>query len=228
MVTMSRPTKVTHSTGDDDDGTTESASRTPLSAERIVLAALDLIEAQGLAQLSIRRLGEALGVQGMALYRHLAGKEAILDGVRRVLITDFAERMGRSAPFADWRAHLRAFGQVYREVGRTHPQAFPLLASGADSARVSGIEAAEEVLDTLHDAGFDPVTAMAAKRTIVRYVIGFSLVDAADEPALAEAAADPPEDGDRGGGAQSPDEALFADGLDLILDGLATRLPTTD
>lgn len=211
------------------DVTSPAAARPTLTAERIVLAAIDLIDAEGLAQLSIRRLGEALGVQGMAVYRHLAGKDAILDGVRQVLIGEFAERMAEAAPFDGWREHLRAFGEVYRDVGRTHPQAFPLLASGADSAWSQGIEAAGDVLNTMFAAGFDVVTAMAAKRTVVRYVIGFSLADAPDETALHDAVAvsrAPARPADA-----TPDDAsaetLFEHGLDLILDGLEVRLPPT-
>ena len=65
--------------------------RPPLSAERIVATALDVIDAEGLDQLSIRRLGDALGVQGMAVYRHVRGKEDILDGVRRLLVEEFGD-----------------------------------------------------------------------------------------------------------------------------------------
>lgn len=206
-------------------------ARTPLNAERIVAAALELIDAEGLEQLSIRRLGEALGVQGMALYRHMASKDEILDGVRKLLVGQFAERLATRGPLPDWRSHLLAFAECYRAVARAHPRAFPLLATGAEKAWAYGRDIAGAALASLLDAGFDEATAIGAERTIIRYVIGFSLIDAAnlDTPAsptadLAEVERSHPIVGKLLRSIEPADEELFLLGVALILDGLAARL----
>ena len=207
--------------------------RPPLSAERIVATALDVIDAEGLDQLSIRRLGDALGVQGMAVYRHVRGKEDILDGVRRLLVEEFGDRLSAAGPFTDWRTHLRAFGTCYRDVGRAHPFAFGLLATHAVTAWSHGRDVAAAALAALLDAGFDEDTAIGAERTVIRYAIGFTLIDAANA-ADSSAPVEPPADI----AATHPSigrlvqtlspiegsEDLFHLGLDLILDGLASRL----
>lgn len=207
--------------------------RPPLSAQRIVATALDVIDAEGLDQLSIRRLGDALGVQGMAVYRHVSGKDEILDGVRRLLVEEFGARMTAAGPFDTWRSHLRAFGTCYRDVGRAHPFAFGLLATHAVTAWSHGRAVAAEALAALLDAGFDEATAIGAERTVIRYAIGFTLIDAANA-ADASAPVEPPDDiADthptigRLVQTLSPIEGaqdLFDLGLDLIIDGLASRL----
>lgn len=205
-------------------------TRPPLTPDRIVRAALTLIDADGLEGFSIRRLGDALGVHGMAVYRHLHSKEAILDGVRALLVREFAERLAEAAPFRGWRHHVQQFGLTYRAVAQAHPQAFPLMATGAPKAWSYGRDIAGAALAALLEAGFDEATAIGAERTVIRYVIGFSMIDAAragtgaDAPDLLDLERDDPALG-RLVRSIEPDntDELFALGLDLILDGLATR-----
>ena len=63
-------------------------NREPLGRVRIVTAALGVIDREGLVGLSMRRLGAELGVEGMALYRHYPQKEAILDQVVELVLSD--------------------------------------------------------------------------------------------------------------------------------------------
>lgn len=154
--------------------------RTPLSRERIVATALALIDERGLAQLSMRRLGAELGVEAMSLYKHVVNKEALLDGVRALLLSGLEEA---PCPGRGWAGDLVSFAHRYRDLGRAHPEAFSLLARGADRAYVAGRENAEAGLQGLVAAGFDPVTATYALRTVVRYVLGFSLIDMAGDDA---------------------------------------------
>lgn len=154
--------------------------RTPLSRERIIAAALALIDERGLARLSMRRLGAELGVEAMSLYKHVAGKEALLDGVRALLLSELDET---PPPGRDWAGDLISFAHRYRDLGRAHPEAFRLLARGADRAYVAARDNAEAGLRGLVAAGFDPATATYALRTVVRYVLGFTLIDMAGEDA---------------------------------------------
>lgn len=220
----------------DDGGAlsrTHKGARRPLNRARIVEAALRLIDERGLDGLSIRRLGAELGVEGPALYRHVEGKEEILDGVRQLLVGEFAATQSARGPFSGWRDHLQSFAHAYRAVGLAHPEAFPLLARAADRAYAAGREVAAAALTCLIDAGFDRETAIGAERTVARYVLGFSLIGRAAEEApapvpvseLRELDREQPVLGDlvRSLGPER-DEALFGLGLSLILDGLEARL----
>jgi AcrR family transcriptional regulator len=209
--------------------------RPPLSRERIVRAALAIVDEQGADALSMRRLGAMLGVEAMSLYKHVEGKDAILDGIRALLIEDFAARLPAGA-LDDWRADLAAFARAYRAVGREHPRAFPLLAQGPGRAYVVGARVAEETIARLRAAGLDRESAIFAQRTIVRFVLGAGLIDGA-----AGAAPAPVGDEDlaalererplvgalmRSMDDPATDDALFEFGLEMLLVGIAARLGT--
>ena len=206
-------------------------TRTPLSRERIIAAALRLIDERGLARLSMRRLGAELGVEAMSLYKHVAGKEAVLDGVRALLLEELEETPPRGASWAD---DLRGFARRYRAIGHAHPEAFGLLARGADRAYVAGRGEAEAGLRGLVDAGFGPEDAALALRSVVRYVLGFGLIDMAGEDAPAPL----PEAELEGLARDQPlvaglmrslgpatEDPLFEFGLGALIDGIAARLP---
>jgi AcrR family transcriptional regulator len=147
-----------------------------------VRAALELIDEGGLGALTMRRLGSALGVEAMSLYKHVANKEAILDGIRELLLADFAASLP-SEPADGWREDLARFARAYRALGRAHPEAFALLASAPGRAYVAGGDIAEPGLRRLMDAGLDRDTAIRAQRSVVRYVLGTSLLERAAEDA---------------------------------------------
>lgn len=209
-------------------------SRLPLSRERVVRAALALIDERGLDQLTMRRLGAALGVEAMSLYKHVEGKEAILDGVRELLLAEFAAALPPDDAEGDWQEHLQRFAHAYRALGRAHPEAFGLLARGVERAYVAGGDITESAIRRLLAAGFDRETAIRALRTVVRYVLGSALVDqAADDAPAPVSAADLEALAARrplmghlmrslGEGA---DDALFDFGLAALLGGLRGMAP---
>ena len=206
--------------------------RTPLSRERIVAAALRLIDERGLAQLSMRRLGAELGVEAMSLYKHVEGKDAVLDGVRALLLAEL--QADAPAPGGSWRDDLAGFARRYRAIGRAHPEAFGLLARGADRAYVAGRGIAETSLRGLVAAGFGEADAALALRTVVRYVLGFGLIDMAGEDAPA-----PLPDAELEGLAReqprvaalmrslgpATEDTLFEFGLGALIDGIGARVP---
>src|SRR3954462_8886461 len=100
-------------------------NRRPLTRQRIVRAALRVLDRDGVEGLSMRKLGASLGVEGMALYRHVGNKERLLEGVTELLLEDLDVRSGDSASWIDaWHAIARS----YRRLARGHPGAFRLLA----------------------------------------------------------------------------------------------------
>jgi AcrR family transcriptional regulator len=98
----------------------------PLDRDEIVGAALKVLDQDGLAALTMRRIGRELDVEAMALYRHFPNKEALIDGVAAHLL-DLVELPDPEA--VAWRHGLHQVAHSYREIALTHPVAFRLLAT---------------------------------------------------------------------------------------------------
>lgn len=102
-------------------GTREPGGRRPrpgLSLERIVRAAIDLADAEGVAALSMRRIAERLGFTTMSLYRHVPGKAELLDLMRDALAGELARPDGSAG---GWRAGLEAWAREGWSLYRRHP-----------------------------------------------------------------------------------------------------------
>jgi len=154
-----------------------------LSHEAIRTTALALIERDGLAELSIRKLGKELGCEAMALYWYYPSKDALLDAVVDELIAPVAAAM--SAPAVSWLELLRAVARAYRDLARVHPQAFPLLAT-----RRFASEGTYAFLDRLFETarahGVTDGDAARAYRIVGSYVSGFALSELAEPREAAE------------------------------------------
>lgn len=96
-----------------------------LNRETLITAALAIVDREGLAALSMRRLGAELGVDPMAAYRHLPNKEALLDGVVEAVV---AQIDLRTDPALGWRGQLRQIVDANLTVMLAHPNVVPLLA----------------------------------------------------------------------------------------------------
>ena len=106
------------------------SARVRLSKERILEAALTFIEEHGLPRLTMRRLGEQLGVEAMALYRYVPSKEELLDAVVESLVAGVrADEVVLDAPQDGWQDFLQRLAHGVRRMALTHPKAFPLVAS---------------------------------------------------------------------------------------------------
>ncbi len=156
--------------------------RTPLSRERIAAAALELVDRDGLVALSMRRLGAALGVEGMALYRHFPSKAALLDGIVEVLLAELAIPAPTDVP---WQMVFREVARAYRALLLRHPNAIPLLAA-LELSNPGAVRAAGAVMALLRAAGFDAPTALNVLATIESYVIGAALWETGTAPFRAE------------------------------------------
>lgn len=97
-----------------------------LNRVRVLSAAIDLIDGDGLGALTMRRLGEVLGVEGMAIYHYIAGREELLDGVVEVVTADVAA-VTLPEHSRDWRTYLRSLADGFTEVTTAHPGVFALL-----------------------------------------------------------------------------------------------------
>src|SRR3954453_10140535 len=99
--------------------------RARLSRERVLRAAVALADSGGLEALTMRRLGEDLGVEAMSLYKHVANKDDLLDGMVDLV---FAE-IELPAPGAEWRTAMRERAVSARAALLAHPWATPLMQS---------------------------------------------------------------------------------------------------
>src|ERR1051326_703221 len=98
-----------------------SERRQTLDRRRILHAALELIDAEGLEALSMRKLGAALGVEAMALYYYVPNKAARLQAVAELVL----EQLPIPAePSNDWADTIRALARAFRQLGRAHPNVF--------------------------------------------------------------------------------------------------------
>ena len=207
--------------------------RTPLTRERVLEAAVQLADRGGIDGLSMRKLGQALGVEGMALYRHVRDKEAILDGIVDAVMTEVVvpERA------ADWKIAMRELSVAARLVMLRHPWAPALLVARPELGPAT-LRHIDSVLAILDAGGFSIDMAHHALHVLGSRVFGFTqdpFNDANDvrpDPAAAAAiaqalavsypsvgklAAAATHDGGLGG---CDDDFEFAFGLGLILDGL--------
>lgn len=158
-------------------------ARTPLDRERVVQGALDVINANGVDGLTMRRVGQELGVEAMALYRYVSGREELLEAVvERLLggITDNVETQG----FASWQGYLQALAHEVRRVALKHPAAFPLAATRHPAAPwlrppLRSIDVVEHFLTTFSNAGFDDSSAVDAYKLFTTFLIGSLLLEVA-------------------------------------------------
>lgn len=101
-----------------------------LSRDRIVTAALSLVDAEGLAAVSTRRLAAELGVSGPSLYNHFRTKDQILEAVADSVSAQVDLSMFDAADGRDWRTALHDWVVSYRAALLAHPNIVPVLAQG--------------------------------------------------------------------------------------------------
>ena len=206
--------------------------RAPLSRDGVLRAAVALADGSGLRTLTMRKLGEAVGVEAMSLYNHVANKDDLLDGMVDLV---FSEIQLPSAG-VDWKTAMRRRAVSAREVLSRHPWAIALMDSRTSPGPAT-LRHHDAVIGSLREGGFSIELAAHAFSALDSYIYGFALqetslpFDSAEEsaevaqmilqqlpadryPHLAELTVQhvlQP-------GYDYGDE--FAFGLDLILDGL--------
>jgi AcrR family transcriptional regulator len=149
------------------------ASRTPLTTERVLWAAVALADREGVGSLSMRRLARELGVEAMSLYHHVAGKQALLDGMVDLVFGEIE----LPADDGDWREAMRRRATSAREVLGRHPWAIALM----ESRRTPGpanLRHHDAVLGCLRRAGFPVALTAHAYSILDAYIYGFALQEA--------------------------------------------------
>ncbi len=143
--------------------------RTPLLNRDLIRdTALRLVDSDGLAALSMRRLAQELGVQAPSLYGHYPTKDDVLDAVAN-LLTEQVDTSGFVD--GDWRHGLLTWGRSYRAALAAHPNAVPVVASGT-GRRAQFLTMADAVHGGLVGAGWPPRYATMIAGSVKYLVIG--------------------------------------------------------
>jgi AcrR family transcriptional regulator len=208
-------------------------TRGRLSRERILRAALELVDSNGIESLKMRELAQALGFEAMALYRHVANKDEIVDGILDLVLSETEPARASG----DWADAIRKSAISVHEALDRHPWAAGLLVSPA-GLRPPRLKLAESLLARLEDAGLSDEACYHAFHILDAYIIGFSLwevghpITGDERAAVAERLAQMSFD-DYRKLAKHRDQHLtdgphhdvsaFEVGLDLLLDGLVRR-----
>ena len=208
-----------------------SERRAPLTRTRVLEAAIDLADRDGIDAVSMRRLGQELGVEAMSLYTHVKSKDDLLDGMADAVVA----RIPTSRHAAGWHETLRATILGARAEMLRHPWTARIVEtrSAPGPATVGYMDGVARIL---FEGGFTADLAHHALHVLGSRVLGFGqdlFDDGAEvDPAVASAAARQlaavyPSVGaiamaasHEGGLGGCDDDVEFSFGLDIILDGL--------
>ncbi|WP_351228037.1 TetR/AcrR family transcriptional regulator C-terminal domain-containing protein [Streptomyces sp. NPDC002133] len=213
--------------------------REPLTRERIVGAALVIIDEEGVDGLSMRRIAARLGVQAMSLYNHVQGKSDILDGVTEYVTTQM--RMPRRMT-GSWEDGVRSIAYAFRQAALRHPRACELVLLRQLSTPTA-LAPVDTMLAMMLDHGFDEETAVHALRLFISFQVGSLLWHVHTSPS--GAGRDPAAIREArtayfaGSGfpavakvapilAVNDHEADFAFGVELMIDALRSLAPVRD
>jgi AcrR family transcriptional regulator len=209
--------------------------REPLSRQRIVQAALRIMDEEGLDAVTMRHVGRELGVEAMSLYNHVRDKDDILDGITEEVLRGFD--MPRAE---DWTEAARLAAREFRRILLAHPSVMTLLVerdkpfTDIDSLRVY-----EYIFELFRSAGLSAADAAQAFHVFGSYILGsvtmqlgimmggpnaeadaraheemLRLVESADLPRLREAMPHL---------VDCDLDAQFDFGLELLIEGLRSR-----
>lgn len=151
-----------------------------LTYERIITAAVQLIERDGADAFSMRRIASELGCGVMSLYNYVPSRAAVLDGVAERILSgiDFSTEAG-----ASWEEQVRAQARAFRQIGQAYPRCTMVVVSRpVDSAAT--LRPIEHALATLSQAGFPRENAVRVVRTFVAFVVGTLVRDVGVAPGL--------------------------------------------
>jgi len=219
--------------GQDESTAKRSPGRPPIPLERIVEAALQIVDEQGADALSMRTLAQRLDSGTTTLYRHFANRA---DVIAHVVDRIFGEAaLGtEELDTLDWQQGCKVAAQTMFDVLRRHANVAPLLVAGVPIGP-NALALRERSIAALLASGFPPELAARTYATLARYVLGFAIQltgnSPPDDPADSGLSAvfhglDPqlfPATIAVADHAPIPLEEEFAFGLDLIINGLVAE-----
>jgi AcrR family transcriptional regulator len=157
------------------------AAERPLVLDRASIArvAMELVDADGIDALNMRRLGAELGVGASALYRYVPDKQALLD----LLVDCVYAEIEAPEITADWRQRVVAYCDALRAALLSHPHLAPIVACRPVMGH-AGVGILEVALAELAELGFDAESARRIVDVIVSFVMGHVLTEVSALPSL--------------------------------------------
>jgi AcrR family transcriptional regulator len=144
--------------------------RVPLSRELVLQTAIRLADQGGLESLSMRKLGQELGVEAMALYYHVANKDEVLDGIVDLVFSE----IDLPSTDADWKTAMRQRALSLRDVLARHRWAIGMMESRRHPGPAN-LRHHDAVIGSLRAAGFDMEMVAHAYSLLDGYIYGFAL-----------------------------------------------------
>lgn len=219
-----------------DKSADQGPGRPPMPIDRVVVAALELVDEVGPGEFSMRMLAQRLRSSTATLYRHFAGKDEILVHVVDHVLGEVPRHLPDPALTATWQERLVATAEALFRTLKDHPKVVSLFVDHIPLGR-HGLAGREAAIGTLLAGGFPPEIAARAYTAVAHYVLGFAIQLRADDTA------EPQDNQDIREFCRSLDPARypatvssapflpssldeeFRFGLHLIVDGLSRQLP---
>ena len=157
-----------------------------LGRDQILREAVRFIDTNGREQLTMRRLGAELGVEAMALYRYVPGREQLLDGVVEYVMNELYVATMTGEVAGSWQEYLQAMAHGVRALAIQHPRIFPLVATRPPAAPwlrppLRSLRWVEDFLEGLAAHGFSPHQSVIIYRAFSTFLLGHLLLEASTQ-----------------------------------------------
>jgi AcrR family transcriptional regulator len=194
---------------------TQGKQRERLTRDRVIEAALHLMDTEGLEAVSMRRVGRELGVEAMSLYNHVRDKEDLLDGVREHVLSEFDD----PGTEGDWEDRARRAARSWRHIMRTHPTMLTLISEAKRfSLTPASVRPSETALRLLREVGLSEEDAVKAFCALGGFIVGFVMFEVGVERSTHAGIETPSPE--RLTAALEPDECpCFLSSLPLLMSG---------
>lgn len=158
------------------------SQRGSLSRRKVLAAAVETIDDSGLRDFSMRQVANRLGVESMALYHYVHGREDLLDGIVDYVIDDLYGDPDVHMDTPDWQDYVVRLAHGVRRIALAHPLVFPLIATRPPAAPwvrppLRSLRWMESFLETLHRCHFSAAASVAAYRAVSSFLLGHLLLE---------------------------------------------------
>ena len=159
-------------------------NRRLLGRDQILREAVRLIDTEGRDRLTMRRLGSELGVEAMALYRYIPGREQLLDGVVEYVMNELYQKTMTEELPGSWQEYLQRMAHGVRTIAVAHPRVFPLVATRPPAAPwlrppLRSLRWVEGFLASLQRFGFTDTKSVGIYRAFSTFLLGHLLLESA-------------------------------------------------
>jgi AcrR family transcriptional regulator len=174
----------------------------PLTRDAIVRAALAYVDEHGLPALTMRSLGQRLGVEAMSIYHHVNGREDLLDAMVEQLVSEVRVDPDTTLGPADgWQAYLQQLARSARASAVDHPLAFPLVATRHPAASwlrppLRSLAVVEDFLVAMTSRGLDDRAAVHVYKVFTSFLLGHLLLEVAAAGASTAPVEEPLDEGE--------------------------------